>query len=164
MAEREYSITIEVDSINGNSNNPIAGDEKSPDSDLAKTAGFLNKGQAKAFGKGVTAYHYAKSFTSQIISHEVSLVELRTGSRELQERANFMLNVGNKLVGATESIVVGAAVGGIVGAVAGLVTSGIHLAVSYQQAQNTINTQRNVENVSLGLTYIRAGANGSRRQ
>lgn len=161
MAEREYSITIEVDSISGNSNNPIAGDEKSPDSDLAKTAGFLNKGQAKAFGKGVTAYHYAKSFVSQIISHEVSLVELRTGSRELQERANFMLNVGNKLSGTTETVILGAAAGSTL---TGLVVSGIHLAVSYQQAQNTINTQREVENVSLGLTHIRAGANGSRRQ
>jgi hypothetical protein len=163
MADREYSITIEVKGGVDGKNSPISGDNGSNTTDDAKSGGFLSKGQAKDFGKALTAYHFAKSFTDQIFTHEVSMVELRTGSGELQQRANFNLEVGQKIIGGIESIAVGAAVGGLPGALLGMTTSAAHWAISYNQKVETLNTQRTLENQSIQMNYIRAGASGSRR-
>ena len=157
-----YSIIIEVKGDIEKKNSPISGDKT--ESDTQKSAGILNKEQAKAFGKGLVAYHYGKAFTDQIISHRVSTVELRTGSKDLQDRANLMLDVSQKLVSAGESMLTGLMVGGGVGAVLGLVTNLLHTAISYSQKQQVLNMQETLENRSIQLTYIRAGANGSRRQ
>lgn len=161
MSDRNYSITIEVVDKTEDKN-PISGNKSKSDTETGK--GILSKKGAKAWGKGLVAYHYAKSFTDQIASHEISMVELKTGSRELQERANFAYNIGQKTISATETIVTGALVGGLPGALMGLVTSLLHNALSYQQRVNTINTNKSIENVSIQMNYIRAGANGSRRQ
>lgn len=166
MADREYSITIEVKQEETSENkSPIAGDKKEKeDSEVFKDSGILNKEQAKAAGKVLTAYHFAKSFTDQIISHNVSMVELNTGSKELQDRANFNLQVGQKLAGMVESVTMGALVGGWVGAIAGIAVGTVSSAINYTQAQERLDKQKAIEDTSLQMNYIRAGAGGSRRQ
>lgn len=157
-----YSITIEVKGDIEKKQSPISGDKTQ--SDTEKSSGILNKEQAQAFRKGLVAYHYGKAFTDQIISHKVSTVELRTGSKDLQDRANLMLDVSQKLVGAGESVFTGLMVGGGMGALVGLVTNLLHTAISYSQKQQVLNMQETLENRSIQTTFIRAGANGSRRQ
>jgi hypothetical protein len=144
----------------GSSKSPVAGDEKSTDTE--KGQGLLSKDGAKKFAQGMVAYKTVKSFATQIINHEVSMVELRTGSKELQERANFTNQLVQQGVGILESMVAGAMVGGIVGAVVGTALSVTHTAIGYAQAQNRIDTQRTLENNSIQMNYIRAGARGSR--
>lgn len=144
-------------------NDPVAGNKSGDGKDSSGiNKGILSKDGAKAFGKVMVAYGTVKSFATQIINHEVSLVELRTGSRELQERANFANEVGQKAWNLVESVGSGALVGGWIGAIVGGVLSIGHTALGYMQNQNRINTARTVENVGLQMNYIRAGANGSR--
>lgn len=158
MAENnEYTIIIKSDG-GGNSESPVAGDK----SDSGKSGGLLSKEGAKTFAKGMVAYRAVKSFVVPAINHEVSLVQLRTGSNELQERANFISDVVQKGVSAAESIAVGALVGGLPGAIVGLVASTAHTLIGYSQKQERLNLERNLENESLRRNIVRAGASNSR--
>lgn len=158
MADRNYTITIKYD--DAQSSSPIAG--ANDKSDTEKGKGFLSKEGAKAFGKAMVSYGIVKSFATQVINHEVSMVELRTGSRALQERANFTNQLIQQGVSIAETTFTSAAVGGWVGAIVGFVLSLGHTLVGYAQNQEKINTERTIENQSIQMNYIRAGANGSR--
>lgn len=158
MAEKnEYTIILKSDG-GRNSESPIAGDK----SDSGRSGGLLSKEGAKTFMKGMVAYGTAKSFVVPAINHEVSLVQLRTGSNELQERANFISDVVQKGVSATESIGVGILAGGLPGAGIGLVVSIAHTLIGYSQKQERLNLERNLENESLRRNIVRAGASNSR--
>lgn len=155
-----YEITIKTDRVSGG-NSAISG--ANSDSDTAQGNGLLSKEGAKAFATGMVAYRTVKSFATQIINHEVSLVELRTGSRELQQRTSFYNEIAQKGVGILEKMAFGAFVGGGVGAFIGLTLGTTHELIGYAQNQQRIDTERNIENQSLQMQYIRAGAGGSRR-
>lgn len=158
--QRNYTITIKADHLEKESTG-IAGSNKKSDTEQRK--GLLSKEGAKTFAKGMAAYQTVKSFVTQIVNHEVSMVQLRTGSNELQERANFINQTAQKGLGLLESIGAGILVGGPIGAVVGATLGLAHTAIGYSQAQNRINTERTLENVGLGMNYVRAGANGSRK-
>lgn len=158
MAERNYTITIKANGL-VEDESPIAGNKKS---DSENTRGLLSKEGAKAFAKGMVAYGTVKSFATQIINHEVSLVELRTGSNELQIRANFINERVQNAVGVLETAVTGALVGGGVGAIVGLALGTAHKLISYGQRQQTLDLQRSLENETIQRNYIRAGAKGYR--
>ena len=159
MAERNYTITIKYKDVKS-SRSPIAGDNA--ESDTNKGKGLLSKEDAKVFGKAMVAYGVVKSYATQIVNHEVSMVELRTGSKELQERANFANQVGQQAVSIVETTATSAMVGGWVGAIVGFVMSLGHTVLGYVQNQNRIDTAKSIENRSIQFNYIRAGANGSR--
>lgn len=154
-----YTITLKTDNLTGGTS-AISGE--SSVSDTAKGNGLLSKEGAKAFATGMVAYRTVKSFATQIINHEVSLVELRTGSRELQQRTSFYNEIAQKGVGILEKTMMGAFVGGGVGAFIGLMLGTTHEIIGYAQNQQRIDTERNLENQSLQRQYIRAGARGSR--
>lgn len=160
MADRTYKIVISAENLQ-DAKSPIAGDNKSSDTEKGK--GLLTKEGARTFGKVMVAYGTVKSFATQIANHEVSMVELRTGSREQQERANFTYQLAQSGMGLLEGAIGGAMVGGLPGFIIGTVLSVAHTAIGYAQRQDTLNMQRDLENSSLGMNYIRAGANGSRR-
>lgn len=158
--DRRYEIILRNDTGGGGSRSPIAGDSRKSDTEKGK--GLLSKEGAKAFAQGLVAYRTLKSFGTQILTHEVSLVSLRSGSNEMQERAQFVYEVGNQGIGILESTATAAAVGGWVGAAVGFILSTAHTLVGFSQKQDTINVQRTVEGQSLQLNYIRAGTRGSR--
>lgn len=157
----QYQITIKAKGEKKKKDSPIAGDNKK--SDTEKSKGLLSKEDAKAFAAGMVAYGTVKSFATQILNHEVSLVQLRRGSNELQERANFINQMAQKGLGIMESVVGGALVGGVGGALVGLTLSATHEAISIAQKQQTIELNNTIENIGLNMNVIRAGANGSRR-
>ena len=94
-----------------------------------------------------------------VIQGELSRVELRTGYSTLQERINFAISKGQSLIG---GIVGGAAVGGPVGAVVGGMTVMLGQAIQYTQNQITLDINRSIENISIGMANVRAGAGGDR--
>lgn len=158
---RDYQITVKKTGGVGKANSPIANDQNESDSDKGK--GLLSKDAAKAFMGGMVAYRTVKSFANQIISHNVSMVQLRTGSNEQQERANFTRDMVSKGVSVLETgLMAGLVTGNVVGFVAGVAIGVTSQLVSYAQNQDRINTQRTLENQSIQLNYIRAGARGSR--
>lgn len=160
MENRNYTITIKADSLSSGNKSPIAGDNKGTDKEKS---GLLSKEGAKAFGKAMVAYSTVKSFATQVINHEVSMVQLRTGSNELQQRANFANQMIQKGVGILEGGVAGALVGGLPGFIVGTGLSLLHTMISYGQKQQELDTQRTVENQSIQMNYVRAGASGSRK-
>lgn len=160
MADREYTITLKNSGVGSNKKSPISKTTNKSATETAKDVTASNKGTSTAFG--LVAYHKVKSFATQVINHEVSLVGLRTGSNELQGRASFNNSIVQQGVNFAENIAVGAMMGGPWGAVAGAVASVGQAVFSYSLKQDTINTQKAVENVSLQMNIMRAGANGSR--
>lgn len=157
--ERTYSFTFENRTGDSGSPSPVA-NSSTPSNEQRK--GLLTKEGAQAFAKGMVVYRTVKSFATQIINHNVSMVALRTGSNELQERANFTNTIAQKGVGILEAVGAGALVGGLPGALIGLTLGAAHTIMGFQQAQQRLDTQRTVENVGLMMQNIRAGANGSR--
>jgi hypothetical protein len=167
MAEsREYSITLHIDGevASTGSSEAVAG--ASTPSSTASAKASASKGatsvNAKAAMQAMTAYHTIKSFAVQEINYQVSTVELRTGSKDLQEKANFANQIIQKGIGIFEATAVGAVVGGLPGALAGLALSTAHTAINYAQRQNTLNLQESLENRSIEMMRIRAGSLGSR--
>ena len=159
--DRQYQITIKNEGANGKQNSPIAKDQNQSDTEKGK--GLLSKSAAKTFMKGMVAYHTLKNFGMQIYSHEASMVQLRTGSSEQQERANFFREVNTKTLNMLEAGTMTALVtGNVAGFVIGAGISLTSTLISYAQNQDRINTQRSLENQSIQLNYIRAGARGSR--
>lgn len=118
--------------------------------------------EIKLKGRILGAYHTVKSFAVQQISHNISLVELRTGSKENQERENFYFSLVQQGLTIAETTIAGAAVGNLPGAVAGLVLSTAHTLLSYSNRQTTLLEASAVERQELQNNYIRAGARGSR--
>ena len=161
MANSNSNYTIIIkNSGDKRGKSPISGDDTESSSNKGK--GILTKEDAKTFAKGMVAYGMVKSFATQVVNHEVSMVELRTGSNELQGRANFINNVGQKVIGIGESIVGGAMVGGLYGAIAGAVIGIAHTALGYAQQQDKLNTERSLENITINMKSLRAGVNNSR--
>lgn len=156
----EYTIVIKNETSSNTS--PIAKNSGSAGSVTKPEKTSISKEGAKAFGKTMVAYGTVKSFALQSVNHEVSLVQLRTGSNELQGRANFTNSVVQKVVGIGESMVAGAMIGGIPGAIVGLALSTAHTLIGYAQNQDRINTEKTVESVGLQMNILRAGASGSR--
>lgn len=159
--DRHYQITIKGEDVTSTS--PIAGDGK--ESTSAKWQGLVQTPEGrKALGKGMVAYHTVKSFAGQIRSFEIGTMALRTGSNEMQERAQFNYEVGHKLMSVLETTIVsGLLTGGNPAVMAAtFVASAAHQMVSYSQNQYKLNLERSVENQSIMRNYIRAGARGSR--
>ena len=157
-----YEFILKNETTDAESNPAVAGSQADKDEGQKKEKKQLSPAQILV-GKGIVAYNMVKPWVNQVMSHELSLVELRTGSREAQQKRQFAYDVGSKVVGLGMSIASGFAVGNVPGAViAGVLNVG-HQLVSLQQREETINLQRSIESQTLQRNYVRAGAGGSRR-
>ena len=114
--------------------------------------------------KAFTAYKAVKSVGMTLYAHNVSTTELRTGSREAQQRASFNYRVANKIVSATEAIAVGGGIAGVYGALMGLTYSVIQTSINYAMQANRLNLQNSLETISRDMGTQRATISGSRYQ
>ena len=149
----EYHLYIHVDEKEKETESPVSNSsaEKKKDNAITKDA-------AQKVGAAVAIYKTAKGFAQQLITHQVSTIELRTGASEYQQKMQFMYNIGNSALGILESIALGAAVGGgapgaLVGALVGIAGQ----AISYAQAQNVIDLNRTLESMTITQNNVRAG-------
>lgn len=127
-----------------------------------ETSGGLSPNAKKALRGALSVYRPLKSTANQLISYEVSQVELRTGSREQHQRANFAYSVGKTIYNAAESVAIGAIFGGLPGALTSLALSTLSSAISIAQNQETINTERRLEDITRNLSAQRVTVSGSR--
>lgn len=142
---------------------PVAGvDESQASSTPQKTQENTTTGNKNPLQMGLTAWSKAKPWINQVVSHEVNMVNLRTGRQEYAQKVQFAYGLIQQVEGIGSSIAMGFATGGgpgaIIGAAVGLISTGI----SYVQKQNQIDTQESLENVNLQQSRIRAGTSGSR--
>lgn len=130
-------------------------------------SGKINTDVLVSKAKGLVSVAAIASVADRIISYNNSLIEVRTGSRELAERTSYQYNVAKTLVSGAAG---GAALGGMVmpgighavGALVGLVTSGISHAINVELQQNTINENARLEKTQRYLTTQRVTVSGSR--
>lgn len=120
--------------------------------------------EAKKILKTFVGYNAIKSFATPVISHNVSMVQTKTGSREAQQRASFVYSMHIKGLSAVETMVGGAMVGGLVGAVAGLALSAMHTVMDFSLKRETLQEQRQLEDISRYTSAQRATVSGSRFQ
>lgn len=156
MANGNYTLTIENKTADENENNPIVGDtagsKQASGGDNTAVAASTVKA-AKIMAVVGTAMHFA----DKIVSHRIQTVELRTGSREQQERLSFAYSVAKQAGGIIMSTAAGFAVGNVPGALIGLLTSSASVALSYAQKADEIRMQHNLEDIGLKYMNIRAG-------
>lgn len=159
MADNQYQIVIQLPN-EGSDHQVVSGGNgaKLPtQSDGEKQAA----GAASAV-KGLVSYGAIRAFADNLISYEISQVELRTGAREYEQRLRFGYEVGNKVLNVGIATVAGAMTGGAIGAVVGFLGSTFYTALGYMQNANTLRTQQNLEDISIGMANIRAGVSGRR--
>jgi hypothetical protein len=159
MSQRTYEIIIKnesggevAQSVGGTGN----GNGK-PKSGNGKSSAMQTMGK-------VFSYHTAKSMVMPIIAYNVSTVKLTTGSTEAQQQTNFWYNMSTRAVNVVESTVAGAMAGNVAGAVIGLVVGVTREAIDVGLAQQRLNTQASIENVTRDTTAMRATYSGSRYQ
>lgn len=157
----QYEIVIKNEA-NSKSKKPIA--DNNNEGQTENTAGL--KERRELVGAYFAVKRVVSPFIKQAIDYGISTISIKTGANEEQARTQFAYDVGQRAVGFLENIAVGAAVGGVWGAVAGAVTSIATTAVGIGFAQQKINLNEGLENISLNLMNIRAGGgvttNGSR--
>ena len=121
--------------------------------------------KAKAALQTFAGINVVKSFALPVISHRVSTVQLRTGSREAQQRSTMLFTIGQKTFSAAESVAAGFVIGGGAGALAGLALSAIHTAMDFSLSVDRLNTQKQLEDISRDMSAVqRATVSGSRFQ
>ena len=77
---------------------------------------------------------------TQQINHQVSLVNLKTGSKKCRERANFTNQIIQKgRPGLAETAATGALLGGFARALIGLTIGTVHTIHSYSQKESSMH-------------------------
>ena len=167
MADVTYRIIIEGMGGEGDAPKTTAatpsGDEISPKptgggGTTAETGGFSKAYKAIKNGAAVgLALKYANTAITTVINR----VELRTGRATYQEQLNYQKSATIRGLGIAASIIGGLATGNYLLAVGGAVSAldwGIEIGI----AQENLNIERAVNNVSIGMANVRAGAGGDR--
>lgn len=162
MADVTYTISIKADSVEENAPRTTApgpsGNELSPKKkkspQISKEEAYVQKTMKKVASVG-----FAMQAADMMVTHQINTIEARTGNSRLQQQCNFAYSTAKSLIGATVS---GAMMGGVPGALIGLSSAIIMQGVQVAMAQQQINIARSVEDVSLSMARIRAGASGNR--
>ena len=180
MAERQFIIRIEnstgggvAEKVGGaggiarmnKTNATQSSSKKEGDGDGKLARAFLR--QAGVPLTGMAVYGTVRRITNEIISHNNSLIYVKTGSRELQERTTFIYNtsmgfVDSAVTGAASGAMVGGPIGAGVGALLGLAKQGLSMAINVAKTSDMLAKNRQLENIQRDLKSQRVTTSGSR--
>ena len=160
MADVTYKIIIEAtgDGGAGGGDSPRSvaatpkGDEISPMESLYKKYQTV---------KNCAPVAYALKYVNKIGTTHINRVALRTGRTTYQEQLQWNASTMLKTVGSAGAILGGVVTGNWLVALAG-VMSVTDTFVDYGIAAENIRLERSVENISVGMANVRAGAGGNR--
>lgn len=144
---------------------PSSSDASSQQQPDGGDGGVLSAKDAVRAAKKVVAYTGAKQIANSLISYDISTVNLRSGQAEYQQKLQFIYSESSKALSSLGSIGMGAVLGGPAGAAvaaAGVALSYIMKFIGWGQNAARLQTEQNLENVSLGFASIRAGITGRR--
>ena len=114
---------------------------------------------AKSAAKRIVSAATAYAVADELISYELSTVSLRTGAKEYEQKLQLSYSALKQTV---VPLVVGATTGGLPGAIiGGLFGLGMQ-ALTWAQNAQTIDYNRQLENISIDMARTRAGVSGSR--
>lgn len=163
MASYEITIKDQTGSGGGASSsaNPVANNED--DSVVSMTAERAlrltdDPGKKAAYAAlEHIAMNKVIATTKSWINHELNMVSVATGRVELQQRMQVVTEAGSGIASLATDIAVGAKVAGGWGAAVGAILNVAGTAVNIYQKVDTINTERSLENTSIGLKNVRSG-------
>ena len=175
MATKEFIIRIQNETTGG-AGNKIGGaggignatggstskQSKTPKTIDDKLTERLQKMLAPAAIIGGT-----KRVVDTVANYQHSLIEVRTGNQELQQRVSFAYNtasgfVGSAISGAMTGTMIAQGVGTAVGAVLGIVKEGAEIGINMVMKQMTLTEQRRLEQMQQNLAAQRVTVSGSR--
>lgn len=153
-----YQITIKLPAES--SQNTVVAGQQGTDSFPSQSGNKTEQGALKA-AKGLVSFSAAAAFADNLISYEISQVELQTGAREYEQKLQFAYSTTKKVIGIVSATAIGAKAG-LGGAIAGFIGSTFYTMLGYAQNARTIQTKQNLEDISIGMASIRAGISGRR--
>ena len=177
MAERQFLIIIRGEALDGGAGNKLGGAGGIQDSlggETTQSGGKEKLSNAEKAGNlltkkmlGLVSYGAVTSTINRVWSHHNSLIEVKTGSREQQERQTYIYNNVSSLVNSTVGgAMAGASVAGLpglaVGAAIGLVSSITNYGINYAMQTDVISKNRQLEDVTRQLSTQRVTISGSR--
>lgn len=178
MAERQYVIRIENNTSGGagdkvggaggiSRTNKTTPTSRKSDTDQGAKAAKAFLRQAGVPLTGMAAYGTVRKITNEIVSHNNSLIYVKTGSREAQERQTFIYNtsmgfVDSLVMGASGGFAVAGLPGAAIGALIGVVSQGLNMGINYTKTSDTLAKNRQLENIQRDLQAQRVTTNGSR--
>ena len=148
----EYHIKVSFDS---EPKSPVAGAQEK--SYAEKSSPSLEKGV-----KGLVSFGAIKSTASTLIGHQINTIELRTGAREYEQRVSYLVDRTSEAISTGGLVLGGIATGNIGIAAVGVVTMLANKLLNIGIKAHTLSLQTTLENMSISLATIRAGA-GNRR-
>lgn len=119
-------------------------------------------GKIESAMKKLVSYSAIKGTATQVINYRISQVNLSTGQAEFQQRLEQVSGFASQGLGLAESAVIGFAAGGPVLAALAVIPQLISFGIETYQKYETLNRERQLEGISLGLAAERAGINGRR--
>lgn len=175
MAERQFIIRIE-NTTEGKAGEKVggAGGISKKTKTETKESGNKSSGIGESIVKsaripltGMAVYASARKITNTIVSHNNSLIEVRTGSREQQERTSFVYNTAmgfldSTVSGAAAGALVGGPVGALVGGLLGFVKQGMSMEINVAKTRSMLSAHRQLEDISRDLQSQRITVSGSR--
>lgn len=160
-AKNEYHLYVHADNV-GEKKKVVAGAKNENKTSEAKSYGEKTADSAAKAIKGMVSYASVKSFADNLVSYEISQVNLRTGAAEYEQKLEFAQTAVNRFRDTAVSVGIGLATGNAPLAILGAATSLFNTLIGYAQRANTIRTQQNLEDVSIGMASQRAGVSGRR--
>ena len=171
MAERQFVIVIRNETKGSGVGDDVGGPgglegnkkQEQEKKDWTDVVGSKFKRFASIGG----TYAFVKSTVDTIVTHNNSLIEIQTGSKEAQARATFVYNnvssLANAVVGGAMAGSFAGPAGAVAGAVIGTVTHVFGKLINYSLETDRISKQRNVEETQNFLaTSQRVTVTGSR--
>ena len=174
MAERQFVILIRNETTGSGAGQRVGG-----------AGGIKNRQQAQskqttkepkdnsaaalrgAIGKGLIVYGAVRKVTNEIASFAISTVEVRTGSRELQQRTSYAYNtvtsfVDSTVAGAATGAMAGGVSGAIAGAALGIAKQGASMLIDAHKTSLQLGLSESLENITRNLAAQRSTVSGSR--
>ena len=161
MADVTYKILIEAvngggaggDSPRSTAITP-SGEDVSPKTDTAASAVI-------SYAKSAANVGLALKYASKVITTDINRVSLRTGRAMYQQQLNWTFSTATKTAGILAALAGALVTGNPLLAMAGM-ASALDAQFDYQLQKENIRLEKNVEDISIGMANIRAGAGGSR--
>lgn len=154
MAKNTYYVVFENGTDGATIENPVANNPKSQEEKAWGT--LTNK------IKGYATLNYAERVADKVISTTLSTIDLRTGHSQLQERMQFAYGIAKQGFDTVVNMAMAGSMFGAVGVGLGAVVGITDTLIDIAQKQQIINANRSVENTSIYLNRIRAGAGQDR--
>lgn len=169
MADEEKRITYVIRVISESGEGEGEKGEASSKSDVAggdkkkkkKTFGEMNLYEKGKFISKLAPVGYAVKMANNVITNEINRVELRTGNAVLARKVEYTQSVITRSAATAGALAIGIGTMNPI-IIAGAVASAADQALDVHQRQISLNLERQLESVGIGMANIRAGAYGSR--